>query len=841
MNHTTALQGHSKSGPVKLRWTNDRIFAVSGIDQCLLETYHSEDQARSFRNPESPNDRRALRRAQRESAHDLIFTTGLASMQTTQAKTKPVSNNTAVNHAIESKEEHQPQVPSFNANSTNNDSDHDHVDKEDDADDDDHVSNNFHPLPRGITLSKRGGTFKRRRRGGVQSTSRQVSREPSPELPLLAPEEDFISDDDLPSPFTDDMFEDPNLPADEAQALYNKLYEPMTQPDVFITPLVKFLPGQRTTDNLYVLAANTAAALRAWQDEYLELEKITAPHAAIPRKAATGQRGPIDHMIFEDQKEADLYDYVFDSKKVGMQDPIAQKVVRDAAGRELRTRQPRGQANKEASVVAAAAAAATAAVIPEEIVTGRRARKPVAKYDGVVSTDQAMGRKRGADAMSETPEAEPIAKRGKTTGRGRGGRGGRGSRGGRGGRGNGGGGAAGGRGGLMSKRIQEMREESAAISVTPSEEELSGSDVGSVAPDTRENSPIYDPMPATGTITPGLAPESVGDPDSENGPSLTASGKKKGRPKGSKNHHKRSDAGIPKGPRVPKAPSSGIPSLDGTHMNAPASAESSFASGMADTTAPAVGGNAEDAPLDPKRKVPRSEKRSKSMVEWWARRKAKEAEDKAREAETQVAERHRAAEEHARYMQHHGGLIAAQQQAQHQQQNQQHQQQHQQHQQLQHQQTHQHMQHQQHQHQHPLHHHQPHHQHQPPLLPPQQQQQQFGGYTGPYPPTGVLPPPGPPPQQVQQQQQQQHWGGPGFALPSLQGPGGLVWHQPVSIHHAAQGLPPMQQQPPPSQQQQQQPPPPPPAQQQGQQQQGQGGQAGPDGNRRDQHGFVRSF
>ena len=783
MNSTNMPKGHNyaETDPVSLRWINDRTFAVSGIDQEILETYEAEDQARSFNKPQSPENRRAARRARRESAHAAIFFTGLTSSQNGQTKKKPESNESAGHLVTESQETasfNRPQTVSFNGNGDNTASDIEDMDKDDDdADDDDHISNNFQPLPRGITLSKRGGTVKRRRRGGAQSASRQPSREPSPELPLLAPEDDFVSDTDLPSPFTDEMFEDPNLPDDEAQALYNKLFEPMTQPEVFIGPLTKFLPGQRTTDNLYVLAANTAAALRAWQDEYLELEKITAPHAAIPRKAATGQRNPIDYMIYEDQKEAELYDYVYDAKKVGMQDPIAQKVVRDAAGRELRTRQPRGQANKEAS-------AAAAAVVPEEIVTGRRARKPVAKYDGVVSTDQVMGRKRGANAMSETPEAdEPTAKRGKTAGRGRGG-----GRGGRGGRGRGG--RGGGRGGLVAKRLQELREESAAVSITASEDEFSGSDAGSVPPDTRENSPVLELQPATGTTTPGLADESQIDPQSEDGPSLTASGKKKGRPKGSKNHHKRSDAGIPKGPRVPKAQGNGTPGFGSVNSDVPMSAETSLTPGSADMT-PFAPTAADGGPVDPKRKIPRSEKRSKSMVEWWARRKAKEAEDKAREQEAQAAERHRAAEAHARYMSQHGGLIAAQQQAQ--------QQQHHQHQQQQH--AHQQQQAQQH------------------------QQQQFGGYTGPYPPTGVLPPPGPP--QQMPQHVPQHWGS-GFALPGLQGPGGLVWHQPV--HHPNQSLPPMQQQPPPPQQQQQQGPPP-----------GPHGPQGPEGHRRDQHGFVRSF
>ncbi|KAH0063252.1 hypothetical protein KCU60_g22698, partial [Aureobasidium melanogenum] len=288
MNSTITAKGpnYAETDPVSLRWINDRIFAISGIDQEILETYQAEDQARSFSKPQSPNDRRAARRARRESAHEAIFFTGLASSQNGQTKKKPESDESTGHLASETHENtsfNRPATTSFNGNGDNTASDLDDAEKDDDADDDDHVTNNFQPLPRGITLSKRGGTVKRRRRGGAQSASRQPSREPSPEMPLLAPEEDIVSDDDLPSPFTDEIFEDPNLPDDEAQALYNKLFEPMTQPDVFIGPLTKFLPGQRSTDNLYVLAANTAAALRAWQDEYLELEKITAPHAAIPR------------------------------------------------------------------------------------------------------------------------------------------------------------------------------------------------------------------------------------------------------------------------------------------------------------------------------------------------------------------------------------------------------------------------------------------------------------------------------------------------------------------------------------------------------------------------------
>ncbi|KAI7639733.1 hypothetical protein KC318_g22391, partial [Hortaea werneckii] len=105
--------------------------------------------------------------------------------------------------------------------------------------------------------------------------------------------------------------------------------------------LTKHPVEARPTSVLYNLADHFAGLLAQLQEEYLEVDRIVAPHAKVPRKPAKGGQDPIDPMVFEDKKEADLYDYVFDPRKIGEQDPQAQKIVRDAEGRELRKRRNR--------------------------------------------------------------------------------------------------------------------------------------------------------------------------------------------------------------------------------------------------------------------------------------------------------------------------------------------------------------------------------------------------------------------------------------------------------------------------------------------------------------------
>ncbi|KAF2224851.1 hypothetical protein BDZ85DRAFT_259192 [Elsinoe ampelina] len=429
---------------------------------------------------------------------------------------------------------------------------------------------------------------KRRRRGQrLLEQAVEVARAPSPQLPLVPEEDDKLEAIDLPAAFlSHSPTPDPDDPDDVATKLYKQIYEPLTKAEAFVTALSKINPAQRRTENLIELAANTAAVLRIWQDEYLEIDRLTAPHAPIPRKPATGNRQLIDSYLFEDQKEADIYDYILDMKKIGHQNPIAQKIVRDASGRELRMRGPKTRVTADHQLLNAAN------ISEDDIGRRHRARKPVSKYDGIVPEEQRQRRKRGIGQVSESVEGEGAVKRGRWTN----GRGGRGrSRGGRGGASR-----------LLDKRIREMREESVGTAVSYGDDD-SGSDVGALDPYSRDGS---------------LAPSQDGQDDYDGDDVFGPDGeRRKGRPKGSKNLHFRSDKGIPKGPRPPKT-STGTPE---SNAGSPALVNAQ----PVQTSAHSV--NAK--PLRPGQKPPKSEKRSESMTIWWAKRKAAAAEARRKEAE----------------------------------------------------------------------------------------------------------------------------------------------------------------------------------------------------------------
>ncbi|KAK3615988.1 hypothetical protein LTR56_026264 [Elasticomyces elasticus] len=78
--------------------------------------------------------------------------------------------------------------------------------------------------------------------------------------------------------------------------------------------------------------------LETFGQGHLDLDRVTAQHAKILRRPAKGGTVPVDPQVSEDSKEADLYDYAFDPRRIGFQDPEAQHIVRDAEGRKLRQR-----------------------------------------------------------------------------------------------------------------------------------------------------------------------------------------------------------------------------------------------------------------------------------------------------------------------------------------------------------------------------------------------------------------------------------------------------------------------------------------------------------------------
>lgn len=89
----------------------------------------------------------------------------------------------------------------------------------------------------------------------------------------LSPEEDALSDSDLLGPWVE------GLPSpieaeceDQADYLLQKRYKPLVDVQDIIASLTKHPFSQRSTESLYAMAENTQRILRAWQDEYLELD-----------------------------------------------------------------------------------------------------------------------------------------------------------------------------------------------------------------------------------------------------------------------------------------------------------------------------------------------------------------------------------------------------------------------------------------------------------------------------------------------------------------------------------------------------------------------------------------
>lgn len=338
------------------------------------------------------------------------------------------------------------------------------------------------------------------------AATKHSSKTATPKPQKLAPEEDVLGDEDFPSLYLDKWPDpDPQEPDDKAAHVLRRDYKPLASADDFIKALTKHDPAVRSTGNLMELAAHAQQALKDLQDEYLALDKITAPHARIPRKPAKGGRLPVEPAVFEDRKEADLYDYTFDPRRIGFQDPGAQKIVRDAEGRELRKRRIRSGGGFDTENVAAAFLG------DEDKYASARGRrvKPVMRFDGVVAQPK---RRRNVNAtmgslvppagdtganMTPDPTAATTAGEGQvlpngyrvpTSGR---------------------------WANHVPKRIRELR----------------GDSVGSAR--------------STGAATGEGTPAKEGSPSKE----ATPGPHRKGRPPGSKNLHKRKDAGIPKGPK----------------------------------------------------------------------------------------------------------------------------------------------------------------------------------------------------------------------------------------------------------------------------------------------------
>jgi hypothetical protein len=90
---------------------------------------------------------------------------------------------------------------------------------------------------------------------------------------LLRPEDDVLSESDLPEPYIYDAPDPMEAECeDRADYLLQKRFKPIIDVQAVIANLTKYAVSQRSTESLYALAENTQNILKEWQDQYLMLD-----------------------------------------------------------------------------------------------------------------------------------------------------------------------------------------------------------------------------------------------------------------------------------------------------------------------------------------------------------------------------------------------------------------------------------------------------------------------------------------------------------------------------------------------------------------------------------------
>jgi len=103
---------------------------------------------------------------------------------------------------------------------------------------------------------------------------------------LLDPEDDILSESDLPEPWIEDA--PPVVEADcedRADYLLQTRFKPMVDVQDVIATLTKYPASQRSTESLYALAANTQRILQEFQDQYLMLDARVSARARVSKRS----------------------------------------------------------------------------------------------------------------------------------------------------------------------------------------------------------------------------------------------------------------------------------------------------------------------------------------------------------------------------------------------------------------------------------------------------------------------------------------------------------------------------------------------------------------------------
>lgn len=137
------------------------------------------------------------------------------------------------------------------------------------------------PVP---TTAKSRATPKISFSKSVPQTPREPASTSVQVVKMLDPEDDELSDSDLPEPWVEGASRPTQAECDDmADYLLRTKFEPMTDVQEIIASLTKYPFAQRSTESLHALAENTQMILKAWQDQYLELDaKVSSLVCLIP-------------------------------------------------------------------------------------------------------------------------------------------------------------------------------------------------------------------------------------------------------------------------------------------------------------------------------------------------------------------------------------------------------------------------------------------------------------------------------------------------------------------------------------------------------------------------------
>ncbi|PGH10188.1 hypothetical protein AJ80_07547 [Polytolypa hystricis UAMH7299] len=131
-------------------------------------------------------------------------------------------------------------------------------------------------------------------------------------------------DDGIPELWKEEFDAIERPKAYETEIVADGKFLPITKSEIY-TDILKN-PETLSTEKLYAITANTAHALKIWQDEYLAIDKLTKRATRNSLKKTSNPRKFEDPQVFEDKKEAALYGYKYDAKesRIGCQDPFIQ-------------------------------------------------------------------------------------------------------------------------------------------------------------------------------------------------------------------------------------------------------------------------------------------------------------------------------------------------------------------------------------------------------------------------------------------------------------------------------------------------------------------------------------